>query len=371
VRRGRTRILANLHEIPVADAVRNPDADLHADALLAKLRFAAGDDRVETFDAQALAQDFLGDTVASNIVALGFAWQRGLVPVGLAALQRAIELNGVAVDANRLAFALGRLAAADPAACDRLREGHADEAPPPETLDALIARQAAHLEVYQNMAWAARYRRLVDAARAREATLGADPALPFTRAVATSLHKLMSYKDEYEVARLYTDGSFERAFAEQFEGELELEFHLAPPLLTRHRPGEPPRKMRFGPWMLRAMRWLAHGRMLRGSALDPFGRTEERRAERALIDTFEARVAELLPQLDAGRLELATRIAQVPMSIRGFGHVKLANLVLARTREAELLHRFDPVRHPAPPSPPGPAGPPTAGSLRGIPVVAR
>jgi indolepyruvate ferredoxin oxidoreductase len=365
VRRGRTRILANLHEIPVADAVRNPDADLHSDALLAKLRFAAGDDRVETFDAQALAQDFLGDTVASNVVALGFAWQRGLVPVGLAALQRAIELNGVAVDANRLAFALGRLAAADPAACDRLREGHADEAPPPETLDAMIARQAAHLEAYQNAAWAARYRRLVDATRAREAKLGADPALPFTRAVATSLHKLMSYKDEYEVARLYTDGSFERALAEQFEGELELEFHLAPPLLTRHRPGEPPRKMRFGPWMLRAMRWLAHGRMLRGSALDPFGRTEERRAERALIDAFEARVGELLPQLDAGRLELATRIAQVPMSIRGFAHVKLANLVLARTREAELLHRFDPERHPAPAT----QGTPVAGQLRGIPVV--
>jgi indolepyruvate ferredoxin oxidoreductase len=175
----------------------------------------------------------------------------------------------------------------------------------------------------------------------------------------------MSYKDEYEVARLYTDGSFERALAEQFEGELELEFHLAPPLLTRHRPGEPPRKMRFGPWMLLAMRWLAHGRMLRGSALDPFGRTEERRAERALIDAFEARVAELLPQLDAGRLELATRIAQVPMAVRGFGHVKLANLMLARTREAELLHRFDPVRHPAPAT----QGTPVAGQLRGIPVV--
>jgi indolepyruvate ferredoxin oxidoreductase len=365
VRRGRTRILANMHEIPVADAVRDPDAELHADALLAKLRFAAGDDGVETFDAQALAQDFLGDTVASNIVALGFAWQRGLVPVGLAALARAIELNGVAVEANRLAFALGRLAAADPVACDRLREGHADEPPTPETLDALIERHAAHLAAYQDAAWAARYGRLLDAARSRESTLGADPKLPFTRAVATSLHKLMSYKDEYEVARLYTDGGFERALAEQFEGELELEFHMAPPLLARPKAGEPPRKLRYGPWLLTAMRWLAKGHVLRGTAFDPFGRTEERRTERALIDAFEARIGELLPQLDASRLELARRIAQVPMSIRGFGHVKLGNLVLARTREAELLHRFDPARYPAP----APQGMPVAGQLRGIPVV--
>jgi indolepyruvate ferredoxin oxidoreductase len=365
VRRGRTRILANVHEIPVADAVRDPDAELHADALLAKLRFAAGEDRVETFDAQMLAQDFLGDTVASNIVALGFAWQRGLVPVGRAALERAIELNGVAVEANRLAFALGRLAAADPSACDRLREGHADEAPPAETPDALIERHAAHLAAYQDAGWAARYRRLVDAARSRERAFASDASLPFTRAVATSLHKLMSYKDEYEVARLYTDGEFARALAEQFEGELELEFHMAPPLLARPKAGEPPRKLRYGPWLMTAMRWLAKGRALRGTAFDPFGRTAERRTERTLIDAFEARITELLPQLDAGRLELATRIAQVPMSIRGFGHVKLGNLVLARSREAELLHRFDPARYPAPTT----QGMPVAGQLRGIAVV--
>ena len=382
VRRGRTRILANEHDIPVADSVRNPDADLQHAAHLAKLRFAAGTERVETFDAQALAEDFLGDTVTANIVALGFAWQRGLVPLGLAALERAIELNGVAVEANRLAFALGRLAAADAAGCERLRQGHADEPPAAETLDALVARHAAHLEAYQDAAWATRYRGFVERTRSVEAALvaaapGGDPgvgaaqgsldgeSLPFTRAVATSLHKLMSYKDEYEVARLYTDGEFERSLGEQFEGDLRLEFHMAPPLIARARGSEPPRKMRFGPWMLWALRWLRHGKRLRGTAFDPFGHSEERRTERALIGAFEARIAELLPRLDATNRALLAQIARVPLGIRGYGHVKLGNLVVARAREAELLHRLDPVRYPAP------AGTPVAGQWRGIAVVTR
>jgi indolepyruvate ferredoxin oxidoreductase len=365
VRHGRTRILANEHPIPVAESVRNPDADLHMGAMLEKLRFAAGADRVETFDAQALATDFLGDTVTANVLALGFAWQRGLVPVSLAALRRAIELNGVAVEANKLAFALGRLAAADPAACERLREGHADEPVPEETLDALVERHAAFLTAYQNAAGAARYRRTVAAARAAEERLGADTGLPFTRAVAASLGKLMAYKDEYEVARLYTDGTFARQLAEQFEGELKLEFHMAPALLARPGPnGEPPRKIRLGAWLLPAMKWLARGRVLRGTALDFFGRTEERRLERELIARFESRVAELLPLLDAKTLPLAVQVAQVPLAMRGYGHVKLANVALARTREAELLHRLDPAKYPAPPKVV------QAGQFKGVAVTA-
>jgi indolepyruvate ferredoxin oxidoreductase len=367
VRRGRTRILANEHAIPVADSVRDPDADLKREALLEKLRFAADADRVETFDAQALALDFLGDTVTANVIALGVAWQRGLVPVSLPALLRAIELNGVAIEANRLAFSLGRLAATDPAACDRLREGHADEPLPPDSLDGLIDRHAAHLAAYQDTGWAARYRRAVQAARDRERELGGDPSLPFTRAVARSLGKLMAYKDEYEVARLYTDGEFQRQLHEQFEGDLRLEFHFAPPLLSRPRGGQPPTKLRFGPWLLPAMKWLARGKALRGTAFDPFGRTAERRMERELIDQYEARIAELLPQLDTTRLPLAAQIAQVPLGMRGFGHVKLANVALARARETELLHRFDAARYPRPPTPPG--TPPAPGQIKGIAVV--
>ncbi|WP_374666105.1 indolepyruvate ferredoxin oxidoreductase family protein [Ramlibacter sp.] len=366
VRHGRTRILANTHEVPVAESLRNPDASLKTPLLLEKLRFAAGAERVETLDAQALAEAFLGDSIYSNIVALGAAWQRGLVPLSLAAMQRAIELNGVAVPSNRLAFSLGRLAEADAAALHALLE---DDASPssttqPEPLDKLVARAMAHLTAWQDASWARRYADVVAMAREREEALGTDESLPFTRAVAQGLLKLMAYKDEYEVARLYTDGEFLHQLQHQFEGDFQLEFHMAPPLLSRPREGQPPRKLRLGGWMLPAMRVLALGRRLRGTALDVFGRTEERRTERALIETYRERVLSLLPALTPERLKTATEIALLPMTIRGFGHVKLANLALARAREAELLHRFDPAQYPQP------ERTREAGQIRGIRVTA-
>jgi indolepyruvate ferredoxin oxidoreductase len=186
-----------------------------------------------------------------------------------------------------------------------------------------------------------------------------------TRAVAQSLRKLMSYKDEYEVARLYTDGAFQQALAHQFEGELRLQFHLAPPLWARPRKGQPPRKVTLGAWLLPALRLLAKGKALRGGAFDVFGRTEERRLERTLIEQYESRVRELLAQLSAEKLALAADIAAVPLAMRGFGHVKLANVALARVREAELLHRLDGGRYPEP------APTPVVAQLRGIAVVAR
>ena len=173
----------------------------------------------------------------------------------------------------------------------------------------------------------------------------------------------MSYKDEYEVARLYTDGRFQQRLAEQFEGQPQLRFHMAPPLLARPKNGQPPRKIEMGPWLLGAMRWLARGKALRGTALDPFGRTEERRMERALIPRYEARVDELLAGLTPARQALAAQVAALPLAMRGFGHVKLANVALAQAREAELLHRWDPARYPRP------AQAPLAGQLRGIAVV--
>ncbi|MBE7426631.1 MAG: indolepyruvate ferredoxin oxidoreductase family protein [Ideonella sp.] len=366
VRHGRTRVLANVHETPVAESVLNPDADLRVAALLEKLHFAAGQGHVETFDAQALAEEFLGDTIVANILALGYAWQRGLVPVSLAALTRAIELNGVAVQSNRLAFALGRLAAGDPQALRALRDGAAPSAlPDNETLEALIARGVEHLTAYQDAAYAQRYAQRVRRVQAHEAGLGVGGAAPFTRAVAAGLLKLMAYKDEYEVARLFTDGRFQRELAAQFEGDIKLEFHMAPPLLSRARNGQPPRKLRLGGWLMPMLRVLARGRRLRGSAFDLFGRIAERRLERELIAQYEARIDELLPQLRAPNLPLASEIARLPLAMRGYGHVKIANVALARVREAELLHRFDPQRYPRP------AAPPQAGQLRGIAVVAR
>jgi len=368
VRHGRTRVLANVHEIPVAESLRNPDADLHVDLLLEKMRFVAGEEQVETFDAQSLAEEFLGDTLAANIVAAGYAWQRGLVPLSLEALMHAIELNGVAVSANQSAFSLGRLAAGNPEALDALRaapvDAHASSVDE-RLLDVLIAEACRHLTGYQNAAWADRFEARIRSLREREAALqGGDASLPFTRNAARSLLKLMSYKDEYEVARLYTDGAFLQKLNEQFEGDLKLEFHMAPPVLSRGAHGKAPAKIRIGSWMLPAMRWLAHGKRLRGTAFDIFGRTAERRMERELISHFDGLLEAMAGELSAGNQATAARIAALPLSIRGFGHVKLANFEAAKMQEAELLHRFAPARYPKP------ERAPSAGQIRGIAIVA-
>jgi indolepyruvate ferredoxin oxidoreductase len=367
VRHGRTRILANVHEVPVAESLRNPDASLKVPQLLEKLDFAAGHDFVETLDAQSMAETFLGDSIVSNILCLGYAWQRGLVPVSLATLMRAIELNGVAVENNKLAFSLGRLAAGDPASVEALLNDEDDTpqaAEPHESIEALIARGVAHLTSYQSTAYAKSYADFVRRVVERERALGADVSLPLSQVVASSLLKLMAYKDEYEVARLFTDGEFQRALHHQFEGDMRLEFYMAPPLLRRSRHGQPPRKLRLGPWMLPAMKLLAHGKRLRGTAFDLFGKTRERRMERELIASYRERIEALLPDLEAQRLKTARDIAALPLSMRGFGHVKLANVALARAREAELLYRFDPERYPRPPASR------EAGQIRGIRVTA-
>jgi indolepyruvate ferredoxin oxidoreductase len=368
VRHGRTRILANTHEVPVAEALRNPDASLQRPQLLAKLQFAAGAERLETLDAQALAEAFLGDAIVSNILMLGYGWQRGLVPVGLAALQRAITLNGVAVANNLLAFSLGRLAAANPAALAALQ---AQPTAVPtgagaladDTLEALLARGTADLSAYQDAAYASTYAATVRRVAAREQSLGADPTLPLARTVARSLHKLMAIKDEYEVARLYSDGRFRQQLQAQFDGDYRLEFYMAPPLLSRSQGEQPPRKIRLGAWLLPALGVLAKARVLRGTVFDLFGRSEERRLERALIVQYTERMDSLLPTLKTDQLALATQIAALPLQMRGYGHVKLANIVLARAREAELLHRLDPQRWPRP------AASRAAGQIRGVAVV--
>jgi len=231
-------------------------------------------------------------------------------------------------------------------------------------LDAIVARGVAHLTGYQSAAYAQRYSGFIAQVRSREESLAADAALPFTRAVALGLLKLMAYKDEYEVARLYTDGAFRRSLQQQFEGDVHLEFYMAPPVLGHSRNGEAPRKVRLGAWMLPAMKLLAQGRRLRGTVLDFFGRSAERRMERELIESYRARIGALLPALTAERLAIACEIASVPQQMRGFGHVKAANVALARAREAELLHRFDPSTYPRP------VASKAAGQIRGIRVTA-
>ncbi len=361
VKPGRTVVLANTHELPTADFVRRPDAELHADALLAKLRFAVGaPELLATIDAQAIAQAMLGDTLPSNIVMLGACWQRGLVPLGQAALLRAMALNGVAVQGNQLAFTLGRLAIAAPAALGRLAGGRTQ----PQRIDAdrldgddgLIERRVAFLTAYQDVAYAERYRQRVERVRAAESALGAaGRALRLTRAVARSYARLLAIKDEYEVARLYTDGAFEAALAAQFEHWDRLSFHLAPPWLARPGAEGRARKVEWGAWTLKAMKWLAHGKRLRGGVLDVFGRSAERRLERQLIADYESLLDRLLAGLRADKLDLAVQLARLPETIRGFGHVKLASVVTVRAQWQALLDRFDGLaaQPPQPPVAPG------------------
>ncbi|WP_027793296.1 indolepyruvate ferredoxin oxidoreductase family protein [Paraburkholderia acidipaludis] len=377
VRHDRTRIVVNTHEIPNASFVQNPEANLHADALLAKMRHAATNgaattqDPLSTCDAQALAQRFLGDTIGANIVMLGFAWQLGLVPVSLAALTRAIELNNIAVQANLMAFSIGRLAAADPAALESLDAARKPPGTPKftQTLDELIADREARLVTYGGAGYAKRYRALVDAARAADKREGEAPA----RAVATTFYRLLAVKDEYEVARLHTDPAFRAALEAQFEGtaarDFTVKFNMAPPLVAHAKEGGVPRKMQFGQWMWKALGLLSKGRSVRGTWLDPFGKTLERRMERALADDYEATMRGALAHLDAQNADDIAKLASLYQRVRGYGHVKLANLAAVKRSERELAARLkleaktSAVVQEAVESFKG------AGALRGIPVV--
>ncbi len=345
IRHGRTRVLVNTHETPVADAVRHPDAELRTDLLLDKLRFAAGDEFVDTFDAQALAESVMGHTLGANIVALGLAWQRGLVPVGWAALEQAVRLNKVAVEDNLLALAIGRLSAAAPETLQSLLA--LPEWDDTENLEVFLAKASAHLQAWQDAAWAGRYLAAVEQARTQLAVHGA-AAEPLLLAVARSLHKLMSYKDEYEVARLFSDATFQTQLDAQFEGDYRLAFHMAPPTFVRGRAGRAPVKVTLGAWMRPVLHVLALGKHLRGTPLDVFGYSQERRMERSLIDTYLALLEEVLPQMRLDNMDLVREVLTLPQSIRGFGHVKERNVRAAQARHAWLLHRLNPERYPRP-----------------------
>jgi len=354
VKAGRTVILANTHELPTAAFVRNPDASLQADSLLAKMRHAVGEGQgqglLASIDAQDIAQRLMGDTMPSNIVMLGACWQRGLVPVSFEALMRAIELNGVAVENNKTAFSLGRLAIAAPEALRRLageQSGAAvqwfnfDQLDDKDGQPGLISRRKAFLTEYQDAAYASRYEALVQRVRAAEAALGdAGKGLRLTKAVARYYAKLLAIKDEYEVARLYTDGKFEAALKAQFEDWDHLSFHMAPPLIAKPGADGRAKKVELGSWTFKALKTLAKFKGLRGGALDLFGKTEERRIERQLIRDYEALVDELLAGLSAEKLDIAIKLARLPEGIRGYGHVKLANVVTVRAQWKDLLDRF-------------------------------
>jgi indolepyruvate ferredoxin oxidoreductase len=339
LQRGTTHVVLNTHEVPTGDFVMDTQFSLPSVRLRRSIADAVGPGAADMLDATQLATALLGDSIATNPFMLGYAWQRGRVPLTLDSLLRAIALNGTAVEANTAAFTWGRLAAADPARVAQAA-GIVPVRAEPKTLDEMIATRAEHLVAYQGRRYAKRYLGLVEQVREIEGRHFSG-ATGLTEAVARGLHKLMAYKDEYEVARLYAAPAFRAQLDAQFETPARIEFHLAPPLLAKRdkRTGHQIKRS-FGPWMMSAFRVMARMKFLRGSALDVFGTTDERRAERALLAQYEADVAALLPRLNARNLSVAVALAELPEKIRGFGHVKEKAMREAAGERKRLLERL-------------------------------
>ncbi|MEM8659727.1 MAG: DUF6537 domain-containing protein, partial [Pseudomonadota bacterium] len=335
---GRTHTVVNQAEVPTSAFVHDPDAIFPTSAMQDKIRSEAGADDCHFVDATAIATALLGNSIAANLFLLGFAWQHGLVPVSSSALEQAIELNAVAVDFNKQAFQWGRRFAHQPkqvlSAAGLLNDQSA-----PLDLDAVIADRSARLTQYQNAKYAQRFRQLV--ARVREADPRATDDDSLTMQVARNLYKLMAYKDEYEVARLYSDPAFIEGLREQFDGDFSLRFNMAPPLFSKKDPltGHP-RKREFGPWMMMAFRMLARFKGLRGTAFDVFGYTAERRQERLDIAEYESLIDDVRAYLDVENYDTACALAALPAKLRGYGHVKDNNREKLAPQREQLLQQL-------------------------------
>ena len=324
----------NTHQSMPAEFIRKPDLKFHAFSMERSIVESVGQDRVDFVDATKLATRLLGDSIASNLFMLGYAYQKGLLPLSARSIEKAIELNAVAVEFNRQAFLWGRRAAHNLAAVKTLLQP-AKPAKTGESLETLISKRMDYLTAYQNRAYAERYRTLVDKVQ------GLDDGKELSIAVARNYFKLLAYKDEYEVARLYTDGTFAKQLEAQFEGNYRLKFHLAPPLLSKPDPktGKITKKT-YGPWMLNAFKLLAKLKGLRGTPFDPFSYNAERKQERTLISDYETLLAQLLPQLGPHNYKIAVELASLPVQIRGYGHIKATNLQKAEAQKAQLLEQF-------------------------------
>ncbi len=341
IEQGVTQAVINGYMQPVAAFVLNGDMDLGAESMMKSIRDAAGEEASTFVDGTGLATAILGDSIATNLFMLGYAWQKGLVPLSLEALMRAIELNGVAVESSKRTFDWGRLAAhnlkaVQAAARPTLRV----EKPVARTLTDIVAKRVELLTAYQDKAYADRYRAFVDKVAMAEKDKARGRS-GLAEAVAKSLYKLMAYKDEYEVGRLYSDGDFHKKLGAQFEGDYKLTFHLAPPLFADRDPttGEL-KKREFGGWVMPLFRLLASMKRLRGGKLDVFGYTSERRMERRLIGQYQATIESLLATLSQDNHGLALQIAALPETMRGFGHIKEKNVKTAKEREASLLQAY-------------------------------
>lgn len=338
MRSGQTRAVVNSRVAPTSDFASNPDLDLSAGRM--KALISGRGDEPEFIEASRLAYALMGNEVGANLMLVGYAAQRGWLPISLAALDRAVELNGTAVAMNRAAIAWGRIAAHDPAKIvDILSPEHAGEADDADDLNAIIARNTDELERYQDRAYADRYRTLVETARSAEQGYDSDD---LTRAVAQYYFKLLAYKDEYEVARLLSGAEFRRTLEEEFEGDFRIEYHMAPPILQRRDPRTGRyRKRSFGGWMRPALRLLAKFKRFRGTALDVFGYAAHRRLERALITEYESDIAMIAGRLDPANHDVAVRIAQWPELVRGYDTVKDEHIARMRETKQRLIAELD------------------------------
>ena len=336
---GRTQVALNTHSTPTAAFVKDAQWPNPAQACVLEITQTVGPDGLSTFDADAVATRLMGDSIYTNPLMLGYAWQKGWVPLGRASLLRAIELNAVAVDQNKAAFEWGCQAAQRWAEVERLLSpGQIVEFKKRESLEHLIDRRVAFLTGYQNARYAERYRAFV--LKVKQVEEAIDPKLRLTEAVARNLFKLMAIKDEYEVARLHTDPAFLAGISRQFEGDFKLHYHLAPPLISRRNAKGELQKRKFGPAMLTGFKLLARLKGVRGTAFDLLGRSEERREERALLAEYQASLNEVLARLSQTRHATALEIARLPERIAGFGHVKARNLKATRVVWADLMARF-------------------------------
>ncbi len=350
MRPGRTRAVINSHQQPIGPFARQPDWQFPADEVKTLIDASVAG-AADYIDATQLATALTGDAIATNLFMLGYAYQKGLLPLSECSLMRAIELNGVAIAFNQEAFRWGRRAAVDQKAVEKI----ALPSQPvvlnmPETLTAIVARRVASLTSYQNADYAHQYQTLVDDVKQAEAKLGQGDKL--SKAVAKSLFKLMAYKDEYEVARLYTDPAFMKGLKQQFDGKLTLSFNLAPPLFAKKDAQGQPQKAEYGSWVWPMFKLLAKLKALRGTRLDPFGWTAERKMERQLIVDYRELITNLLPTLTAERLSAAITIASLPEKIRGFGHVKAASVERYREELKKAMENYSSQRtdHDAEPS---------------------
>jgi indolepyruvate ferredoxin oxidoreductase len=333
---GRTKAVVNSHEIMTADFTNQPDMEFPENALHEALALAVGEGNLEFVDATAITTALLGSTVATNTFLLGYAYQKGYIPVSYEAFEEAIRLNGIGIDLNLRAFLWGRRTAHDRQAVMKLIELKNTQ---PSDDTTFVERRIVDLTDYQDSAYADRYAALVKRVTNAEKSLnlGTDS---LSTAVAKSAYKLMAYKDEYEVSRLYTDGRFEQALKNQFQDGGKLTFHLAPPLRGKLDEAGNLKKTTYGPWMMSAFRLLARLKGLRGTAFDIFGYSEERRMERQLVPEFESIVDELLAGLTPATHALACEIASLPMEMRGYGHIKMANVEGVRKKFKELLGEY-------------------------------